>query len=120
MICATSQSASAPSNQFTIRWTNMYGLQPEIMISHGDALRRNLRLRISGVETGLLSGQDSGQPVSEALRCTAELRGNPLHVPAPAFGLHAGELGGADTRWVRLRGEGQHADHAHPAIEERR
>ena len=89
------------------------------MISHGDALRRNFRLRISGLEAGLLSGQDSGQPVSEILRGTAELRGDQLHVPPPALGLHAGELGGADARRVRLRGEGEHAHHAHPAVEER-
>src|ERR1039458_290757 len=43
-----------------------------------------------------------------------------LHVPPPALGLHPGELGGADRRRVRLRGEGPHAHHAHPAPEERR
>src|ERR1019366_1849843 len=99
---------------------NIRGLQPEIMISHGDALCRDIRLRIYGLEAGLLSGQDSGQPIPEILRTKAELRGDQLYVPPPAFGLHAGTLGGADRRRVRLRGEGEHADYAHPAPEERR
>ena len=69
---------------------------------------------------GFYPAKTAGQPVSEALRRTAELRGDQLHVPPPALGLHAGELGGADARRVRLRGEGEHAHHPHPAPEERR
>src|ERR1017187_6211706 len=101
MICATSQSASALNSQFKIQCTkNIRGLQPEIMISHGDPLRRDLRLRIPGLEAGLLSGQNSGQPIPETLRRALELRGNQLHVPPPALALHAGERGQAAERVV--------------------
>ena len=96
------------------------GLRPEIMISHGNVVCRNLRLCLSGLEAGLLSGQAAGQAVSEALRRAAELRGDQLHVPAPALGRHAEELGGSHAARLRVRGEGQHAHHAHPAAEERR
>src|SRR4051794_17862429 len=109
MICAISQSAAAATSQFTIQCTrnidgNLQGrgisqqsLRPEIMLNHGDSLRRNFRLRIPGLETGLLSSQDGSQPVPESLRDEAELRGDQLHVPAAALVVDAGELGGADT-----------------------
>src|SRR3954463_4024796 len=96
----------------------MSGLEPEIMISHGDALRRNIRLRISGVEARLLSGENAVEPIPEALCHAAELRGGQLHIPAFALGIDATELGGADSRGVRFRGQGEYADHAYSALEE--
>src|SRR5450432_1012807 len=119
MICATIQSASPLNNQLTMICI-ILDLQPEIMISHGDALRRYLRLRISGLETRLLSGQASGRAISEALRRTAELRGDQLHVPPSALGQDARKLGGGHAARLRIRGEGEHADHSYAAPEERR
>src|SRR5471030_531829 len=119
MICATIQSATALTSQLTMMFI-ILDLQPEIMISHGDALRRNLRLRISGLETRLLPGQASGHAISEALRRTAKLRGDQLHVPPSALGQDARKLGGGHSAGLRVRGEGEHADHPYSAPEKRR
>src|SRR5450432_164207 len=119
MICATIQSATALTSQLTMMFI-ILDLQPEIMISHGDALRRNLRLRISGLETRLLPGQASGRAISEALRRTAKLRGDQLHVPPSALGQDARKLGGGHSAGLRVRGEGEHADHPYSAPEKRR
>src|SRR4051812_37821490 len=89
------------------------------MIFHGDALRRNFRLRIRKLEAGLLSGETAVEAIPEALRRTAELRRDQLHVPAAALGLDADELGRADAARLCVRGEGQPAHHAHRAPEKR-
>src|ERR1017187_152114 len=117
---ATIHSARAPTSQLTIRCTSIAALRPEIMISHGDVVCRNLRLCISCLEARILPGKASGQPVSEALRPTAQLRGDQLHVPASANGVDPPELGGGDASGLRLCRESKPADHAYPGAEERR
>src|ERR1039457_433259 len=89
------------------------------MISHGNAFCRNLLLRISGLEAGVLPGLASGQAVARELFRAAQLRGDQLPLPAPARGVDTGSVGGGDALRVRLRGESQYANHAYPAAEER-
>src|SRR5947208_2070267 len=118
------EGASTVTSQLTMMCTMKISsqrcLQPEIMISHGDALRRDLRLRISGLEARLLPGQATGPPVSELLRGTAQLRGDQLHIPPPAFGHDARKLGGSHEPRFRFRRQSEHADYAYPAPEKRR
>src|SRR5207302_2175245 len=85
-----------------------------------DALRRNLRLRICSVETGLLPGQTAGQTVSEPLRPAAQLRGDQLHVPPAALRYHVAKLGGGYAPRLCIRREGEHADHPYSEVEKRR
>src|ERR1039458_6582274 len=118
MICATSQSARALRNQLTMR-CSIRTSGSEIMISHGDIVRGDIRFCLPCLEAGLLSGQAAGQSISETLRRTAQLRRDQLYVPALAGGHHASGMGGGDADGLRLRGEGAHAHHAHSAAEKR-
>jgi hypothetical protein len=71
------------------------------------------------VEAGFLSGQTAEQAISEALCKALELRRDQLYLPPFAVGFHAGELGRSHARGLCLRSEGESADHAHPAAQER-
>src|SRR5580704_11185871 len=90
----------------------------EIMISHGDAVCRNFRLCISGVEAGLLSGQAALEAVPETLRRATELRGDQLHLSEAAVDLHSAKLGGSNAGGLRVRREGEPANHAYSAPQE--
>src|SRR5580658_6057614 len=85
--------------------------------TYESTVRRYVGLRVSDVETGLLSSEIGCERLSEALRSAAELRRDQLHVPPVAESVDAGKLGFSYARRIRIRVQSAHANHAPVAIE---
>src|SRR5580700_10139293 len=74
--------------------------------TYESTVRRYVGVRLSEVETGLLSSKISGERFSEALCDAAEFCRDQLHVPAVAEGVDARKLGLGDARRVFIRVQG--------------
>ena len=84
---------------------------------HGDGLRRDLGMGVSGVEAVVLSGEAGLGKVSRILREPLEFDRSELHVPAFSHGEVAGGLGGRHACRIQVCDQGAPIDHAHQAPE---